>query len=178
MVLLETPVLQKPHLARSFLEVGGRGITKFLDALLPGQGVPIRISFCEGMFYSGIRYATLPQIKANADRTFALIDARLDEAVGKSLIALQAIAGQLRDCLFRNVAVEPFGSQLPDQLSLAVVTARQKVHGFLSRFEGRRKTIFPRFGEKIADFFVEFRHSGASAKACPGTQYQYPLGSV
>lgn len=154
MVLLKTPVLEKPHLAGFFLEVGGHDLTEFFNALFPGQGIPIRRGFLESNLDSRVGNAALREVQANAHRTLALVYAGLNEAIGEPLIALQAVGGKLSDRLFCNIAVEAFVSQLPDQLGLAVFAACQKVHGFFPRFKGRRKTIFPLIGEKIADFFV------------------------
>ena len=154
MVLLETPVLEKPHLASFFLEISRCGLAEFFDALFPGQGIPIRRGFLEGHLDNRVGYAALREIQANADRAFALVDAGLNEAVGETLIALQSIGGKFNYRRFCNIAVEAFVSQLPDQLGLAIFAACQEIHGFFPRFEGRRKTIFPLIGEKIADFFV------------------------
>jgi hypothetical protein len=166
MVLLETAVLEEPHLAGFFLEVGRPGLTEFFNALFPGQGVPIRVSFLEGHLDGGIGYATLPKIKTNAYRAFALIDPGLNEAISEPLITLQAIGSQLSYRLFRNVAVESFVRELPDQLRPPIFAARQEVHGFFPRFKGRRETIFPLvIGEKIADVFVDRLHSNTVGAA-------------
>jgi len=137
MVLLKTPVLEKPHLASFILEVGRCVLTELFDTLFPGQGKPIRLSFLEGDLGGGIGYATLPEVQANTHRALALINAGLHEAVGETLIALQAIGGELRYRLFGSVALEAFAGQLLYQLSLAVFAASQKVHGLFPSFERR-----------------------------------------
>ena len=49
--------------------------------------------------------ALLPEIQPDAYRALALVDAGLDEALGKTLVALQAIVGELGDRLSSNVAL-------------------------------------------------------------------------
>ena len=154
MVLLETAVLEESHLARFFLEVRRHGLAEFFYALFPGQGIPIRCSFLEGELDSRVGYAALREVEANPDRAFALVDAGLDEAVGETLVALQAIGSKLSHRQMGNIAIVAFVSQFPDQLSLPIFAARQEVHGFLAGFKRRRKAIFLLVGEKIADFFM------------------------
>ena len=52
--------------------------------------------------WTRIGNAALPEIEAYANGALALVDARLHEALGESLVALQAFGRELGDGLLRN----------------------------------------------------------------------------
>ena len=154
MVLLETAVLEKPHLAGFFLEIGRRGIAEFFHALFAGQGEPIGLSCLDGDLGRGVGNTALPEIQADTDRALALVDTGLHKTLGKAGITLQTFTGELGNGLLCNVALEALVRELLDQFCLPILTAGQEIHGLFASLERRSKAILPLVGEKIADFFV------------------------
>ena len=67
---------------------------------------------------SEARETTLTQVGADDDRPFALVDAGLDECLGETLIALQAVGDELLDGIASAVsASKPNRGQLVEQLA-------------------------------------------------------------
>ncbi len=170
MGLFEPAILQKSHLLRFGLEVGRFGYAELSSSDITSQFIPVGSRLFDSDLDSHIRYTALAQVQANSNRAFAAIDVGLDKRCGEALIALQAVCGKFEHGLFGHVSVVAFACKLLDEFCLAVFTASKESHGFMTRISGTRKTICPLAGEKIANFFVEFRHLNLSVGGRPAAE--------
>lgn len=154
MVLFKASVLQEAHLLCFGLEVWWYAGTEFSQANIAGEFKPVCRIFLYCTLNSAIPDSSLTQIQSNSDGALALIDTRLNESLGESLVVLQAIFSEFANSLLGHAAVVALVRELPDEFGLSVFSSGQKIHGLLASFDRTRKTIFPHIGEKIADFFV------------------------
>jgi len=155
MILFEAAVLQKAHLSGLFLEIPWPATAKFPGTNFSRHSVPIGAGLFQCLFDSRIINAPLAEVEADTHGAFALVDTGLHEALGETSIILKALIRQSPHSLLRHSRIEAFVDQFLRKLNLPVFATREKVHGFLARLEDGRKAIFPRFREKIADFFMQ-----------------------
>ncbi len=72
--------------------------------------MPVGAGIVDGKFSSGVRDATLAKIEPNANRSFALINPRLNERLGKSIVILQSVFGELANRVFDVWVMLGFGA--------------------------------------------------------------------
>ncbi len=135
LISVESTVLQKAHLPCFFLEVIGPVRTEFFHPHLIREVIPVCINFIEQPIDQASRQSALTQFLGDSSRSLALIDSRLDEALHKTLIALQALIGQTANGLFSRVLQESARRKLANELSTPVLAASKKVHRLLARLK-------------------------------------------
>ena len=154
MVLLESPILKKAHLLGLGFEVGRLSVPEFSPSDIARQTVPIGSALLDRHFDYGVTDTALAQVESNTNRALALIDAGLHKCPRESIVALQSLLCQPCDRLFDQASNIAFVGELLNQLGLAVLPTRKKIHRLFANFIRARKTIFLFVGEKIAYFFV------------------------
>ena len=144
---LEAAILEKAHLLCFCLEVGRLAVAKFPDTGVTGTFEPVRRRVFQRRLYGRVVDTALPKIQANSNRTFALIDARLNKTFGKTLVALQPFRREILDGPLGNGAIIALVGELPDQLQLSVFATRQEVHRLFASRGRIKKAIYTRVGE-------------------------------
>jgi len=112
MILFKSAGLQETHLPRFFLKVLRLPDTKFLDAYLEREVIPVLLCLLQTSGDHRIADTLISKIGANPRRTFALVYARADEGLGEALVTLQPVVDKLRHSIMRNVSVESERCQL------------------------------------------------------------------
>ena len=154
MIGLEAPILQEAHLPGFLLEVRRQPVAELLRSNFPGQRMPVRVGHVERGIDSVLTDTTMFEIQADPDRPFSLVEPRLDETLGKALVALQVVLCEREHSLLGDTVIKALARQLFDEFLLPVFASGKEIHGFLASLFGGRKAIFLLGGEKTAYFFV------------------------
>lgn len=144
---IKTPILQETHLSGFFLKFVKRSQAEFLQANLARQVRPVHSKIGKDFINQTGNQSSTAQFLANAQRSFALTNSRLNEVFDKSLVTLQALVSQSYNRLCRNVLPEAARYKFVDEFNLPVLAARKEVHRLLARLEWACEPIIG-FGAK------------------------------
>jgi len=135
MVGLETAILQKTHLSCFLFEIDRQLRAEFPRTNLTCQFPPILLRVVQTVVDQTVTDATLRQVQSDSRRTFSLVDPRLNEGFGKTLITLQPIIDELFDSIVADVSVKTELGQFVAKLDTSVLAPGEIVHRLFAGFD-------------------------------------------